>query len=121
MRRWFFIGLAPCLFFSGCADSLPRASEKKSELTWAENGYSVRFTAGPRLNSQRTLSYYTINRRESQESAAIVSSAHSTEITEDFKRFIRVIPSSGRESILIEEEIPNDCCACSNFILVTTG
>jgi hypothetical protein len=61
--------------------------------------------------------------RQQQERELVMESAHSdggfNSVTNgDPKEWIRIIPDSNGRALLIEEEIPNDCGPCSNYLWV---
>ena len=111
------------VLLSACATTVPESSSSPSSATWRAGKFNVMFQAGPR--QERSFSYYQIvhTSADGRERSLVMESAHSTEsfkcVTNgDPVNWIRVVEDSKGGGLLIEEEIPNDCGPCSNYLWV---
>jgi len=109
----------------GCAPPPSPSGPAPTSATWKIGDFHVHFQAGPRGQEGRAYSYYEIkySQKGGQERSLVMESAHTLEgfgcVTNgDPKNWIRMIEDPNRKALLIEEEIPNDCGPCSNFLLV---
>ena len=85
----------------------------------------MRFQAGPQGEDGRSYSYYEIEHaaRGQQERSLVMGSAHtlggfSTVTNGDPRNWVRIVQDPSGRALLIEEEIPNDCGPCSNYLWV---
>jgi len=117
--------ILPAFMLLGCANSnLPSATNIASS-EWRIGDFGVSFQAGPRGQEDRSYSYYRIshNAAGQQERELVMESAHSLggfgSVTNgNPKNWIRIVQDPGGRALLIEEEIPNDCGPCSNYLWV---
>ena len=115
--------LSTCLFI-GCA-STSRFTPATTSSSWETEHFTVRFFAGPgSLEEQKTASFYeVIPTRLGNSGRSILSSAHSTGgfgsvINPAPAHYIKLLPDSTSEALIIQETIPNDCCPCNNYIWI---
>lgn len=108
----------------GCA-SKPRLAAPTSPSSWGTERFTVRFLAGSRsLGGRKTASRYeVIPIRLGSSGRLMVSSAHSTDGFETVNHrapthYIKVLPDSKSEALVIQETIPNDCGPCTNYIWI---
>jgi len=123
MRIAAFILLAFSLI--GCANSNRPSSTNAASTDWKIGDFGVRFHAGPRGAEGRSYSYYQIsyNAAGQQEREHVMESAHTLGgfscVTNGApKNWIRIVQDPSGRALLIEEEIPNDCGPCSNYLWV---
>ena len=108
----------------GCADSF-RANQAHNISRWAEGGFAIEFHAGPRSANGKAFSYYVVSHAsDCHDSREIIESAWDSSTSfgpqpPKPKDHIRLIIEPKGDRLLIEEEIPNDCSACKNYILVS--
>jgi hypothetical protein len=121
---------AATVFPVGCRG--PRAAEEGSGKTvqWLAGSYAVEFRlgAGSPWAAGYQPSVYRICRRGlgGQQDAVEAVSAQSaqgfaTVVDGDPRSHIRLVVDPSGEVLVIEEDIPNDCGPCRNFLLVRTG
>jgi hypothetical protein len=127
MRFAAFTSLLIFLLY-GCATTIPRSGEPPTTAAWRKGDFHVRFQAGPRGEDGRSYSFYDITHKAAgqQERSMVMESAHTLggfgSVTNgDPKNWIRVVQDSNGRALLIEEEIPNDCGPCSNYLWVHLG
>jgi hypothetical protein len=115
--------LAPCVVV-GCVSTV-RLAAPTSSSSWATERFTVRFFAGPRsFEDQKTTSRYeVVPMRLGSQVRLIVSSAHSTGGFESVNNpaptnYIKILPDSTSEALMIQETIPNDCGPCTNYIWI---
>ena len=126
MRRR-FLCLGTALLVGCTAPDRPRpAADVATE--WQLAGFHVRFTAGPRRPEERTAAAYQITCTDAAAPGhpLVMASAHSLDrfasvTNADPREWIRLVAAPDRRSLLIEEEIPNDCGPCANHLLVRVG
>ena len=113
----FAIGLASCSTTGAPSSSSPTSAQ------WRTRNFKVTFQAGPR--ERRSFSYYHISHTSENglERERVMESAHSPagfqSVTNgDPKNWIRVFEDPNGKALIIEEEIPNDCAPCSNYMWV---
>jgi hypothetical protein len=109
----------------GCATSNRPSATNAASTEWKIGDFGVRFQAGPRDQEDRSYSYYKISytAEGQQERELVMESAHTVEgfssVTNgDPKNWIRIVKDPNGRALLIEEEIPNDCGPCSNYLWV---
>lgn len=117
--------LAGAIFLSGCASTIPRPGKSPATAEWRKGDFQVRFQAGPRGREEDSASFYEITHAAAGhgERCIVMESAHSLggfgSVTNgDPRNWIRVVQESNGRALLIEEEIPNDCGPCSNYLWV---
>jgi hypothetical protein len=113
---------------SGCAASNARSGESPTSAEWKSGDFRVRFQAGPRGQAGRSYSFYEITYATAGKEgrSKVMESAHTTGGFEcvtngDPRNWIRIIQDPNGRAILIEEEIPNDCGPCSNYLWIHAG
>ena len=123
MRIAAFILLAFSLI--GCANFNRPSPSNASSTDWKLGDFGVRFQVGPRGHEDRSYSYYQISHKAEgqQERELVMESAHTLggfgSITNGAsKNWIRIVQDPSGRALLIEEEIPNDCGPCSNYLWV---
>ena len=117
-------------FLPGCATSGDRSAEvpvigqNKGATEWQTSATRIKFEAGPHGSDEsgrtRSGSFYRIHHGASLlkiESALGIGPDETSEP----EKLIRILASDSGSTIVIEEEIPNDCSPCSNYILLTSG
>jgi len=109
----------------GCANSNRPSATNAASTEWKIGDFGVRFQAGPRGQEDRSYSYYRISQKAAgqQERELVMESAHTLggfgSVTNgDPKNWIRIVQDPSGRALLIEEEIPNDCGPCSNYLWV---
>ena len=109
----------------GCATPERPNTKSATSADWKKGNFRVHFQAGPRELSGHSYSYYEISYRvtDQQERDLVMESAHSIHgfkcVTNgDPKNWIRIVEDPSGKALLIEEEIPNDCGPCSNYLWV---
>jgi hypothetical protein len=109
----------------GCANSNRPSGSSAASSDWKIGDFGVRFQAGPRGHEDRSYSYYQINHKAEgqQERELVMESAHSLGGFESVtngapKNWIRIVQDPSGRALLIEEEIPNDCGPCSNYLWI---
>lgn len=109
----------------GCATTIPHRGEPPTTTTWTKGDFHVRFQAGPRGQADKSYSFYEITHAAAgqQERSIVMESAHSLggfgSVTNgDPQNWIRIIQDPNGRALLIEEEIPNDCGPCSNYLWI---
>lgn len=112
------------LAMSGCATP-SRQKEKNLQTHWATKKYEVSFTSGPEATGGRkTFSFYRIRSLSSPPGEEIiVPSAQTTNglqsaANSNPKNYIRLIEDPENAVLLIQEDIINDCCPCTNYALI---
>jgi len=120
------LGLAACTT-PGSPQKAP--APPNSVAQWKNGEFTVVFRAGPRtFGEERSFSSYEVSRKiepySGPLSIAIESAFNISHFLWDSKsrpeKFIQTRLSPSGETLLIAEEIPNDCAPCVNFILVRT-
>ena len=113
------------LFLMGCATTIPRHGKSPTSAEWRKGDFHVRFQAGPRGQEGRTYSFYEITYTAAgqEERSVVMESAHSLggfgSVTNgDPRNWIRIVQDPSGRALLIEEEIPNDCGPCSNYLWI---
>jgi len=113
------------LILVGCAPSVAHHRETATSTEWKKGDFRVRFQAGPRGEDGRSYSFYDIAHTAAgqQERSIVMESAHSlggfrSVTNDDPKNWIRIVQDPSGRALLIEEEIPNDCGPCSNYLWV---
>lgn len=111
--------------FTGCAIFDDASAGDSASARWKVGDFGVDFQAGPRGRAERSYSYYRIRYTAAEVPLRelVMESAHSLDGFEcvtngDPKKWIRIIPDPSGKALLIEEEIPNDCGPCSNYLWV---
>jgi len=109
----------------GCATSTRPQTTSTTSADWKKGNFQVHFQAGPRGENERSYSYYEISYRitDQQERYLVMESAHSIhgfkcEKNGDPQNWIRIVEDPSGKALLIEEEIPNECGPCSNYLWV---
>jgi len=109
----------------GCAHSNRPSESNTASTKWNTGDFGVGFQAGPRGEEGRSYSYYRISHKAAgqQERELVMESAHTLEgfgsVTNgDPKNWIRIVQDPNGLALLIEEQIPNDCGPCSNYLWV---
>ncbi|MCE9612562.1 MAG: hypothetical protein K8R23_20365 [Chthoniobacter sp.] len=96
---------------------------------WKKGPFDITFQAGPHYRSERSFSYYKIERQSghlSDPSSILVESAQDLGHFQFYPKLrpedsINAVSSRTGRTLLISEEIENDCCPCTNYILVTVA
>ena len=96
--------------------------------TWVTGGTTVTFRSGPWKESsgespRSASSYKVLHRIDGTTVSTAIESAHYARYFEHSPsvspaEFIRLFTSESGKTLLIQEEIPNDCAPCTNHILV---
>jgi hypothetical protein len=109
----------------GCANSIRPSATNAASTEWKIGDFGVRFQGGPRGQEDRSYSYYQISYTAAgqQERHLVMESAHTfggfgSVTNGDPKNWIRIVRDPSGRALLIEEEIPNDCGPCSNYLWV---
>ena len=109
----------------GCVHSHRSSAAGAASTDWKVGDFRVRFQAGPQGEDGRSYSYYQICHHAAgqQERERVMESAHTVEglgsVTNgNPKNWIRIVQDPGGRALLIEEQIPNDCGPCSNYLWV---
>jgi hypothetical protein len=108
----------------GCAASKRPGADAPVTAIWKLENFRVQFQAGPTSSEGRSFSFYEITKTSPEELPSLVmESAHSLarfgSVTNgDPKYWIRIIEDSNAKALLIEEQIPNDCGPCLNYLWV---
>jgi hypothetical protein len=109
----------------GCANSNRPSATNAASTDWKIGDFGVRFQVGPRGHDDRSYSYYQISHKAAghQERVLVMESAHTIggfgSVTNgDPKNWIQIAQDPSGRALLIEEEIPNDCGPCSNYLWV---
>lgn len=119
--------LASLIVFTlaGCAASPSRHGQPSITSEWQEGDFHVRFQAGPRGRDGRSFSFYEVTHKSEGKPGYSIAmeSAHTLRglrsVTDSNpKSWIRIVQAPGRRALLIEEEIPNDCGPCSNYLWI---
>ncbi len=115
------------VFLAGCAARRSSVPTHTTPTTaqWKIGEYSVVFRAGPR-ESEKSFSSYEVSRKFetlTYPSSIAVESAQSLKSFQYSPKstpseYIKLTSSSSGKTLLIAEEIPNDCAPCVNWILV---
>lgn len=110
---------------AGCTTPSSSSGTPPTSAAWSQGNFHIQFQAGPRGENGRSYSYYQIHHTApgGPEYALTTESAHTLDgfgcVTNgDPKNWIRIIPDPNGKAFIIEEEIPNDCGPCSNFLYV---
>jgi hypothetical protein len=137
MNAFIFVLSASLMLLCGCAvsptkaDGAPipqRDGQAPTTHEWRTGLFHVLFSAGPVEHlsdgNRRTFSTYQVRHQVEGEPAttAIAESAQDVEVflhspDNKFEEIIRVFSSASSRTLLIAEDVINDCCPCSNFIL----
>lgn len=109
----------------GCATSSRSPARDSASTDWKKGDFRIHFQAGPRGREDRSYSYYEIEYSIDGQlkDSLVMESAHSLvgfrSVTNgDPQNYVRIIEDPDRKALLIEEEIPNDCGPCSNYLWV---
>ncbi len=115
------------ILLSGCStqNSPAVASANPTTADWKIGEYSITFRAGP-SESQRSFSSYEVSRKFESltyPSVIAIESAQSLErlhnnLPATPADHIKLTASSSGKTLLIVEDVPNDCAPCVNWILV---
>jgi hypothetical protein len=123
MRIAIFIFLAFSLL--GCTYSKRRLATHAASTAWKIGDFEVRFQPGPQGEEGKSYSHYQISYRVAgqQERELVLESAHTLQGFEsvtngDPKNWIRIVQDPRGRALLIEEDIPNECGPCSNYLWV---
>jgi hypothetical protein len=121
---------AVALLLAGCRGLRVAKEEAGSAVAWMAGNYAVEFRLGtgtPVAEGYEPSVYRICHRgmggvREAVEAV----SAHSAQgfasvVDGDPRSHIRLVVDKAGEVLVIEEDIPNDCGPCRNFLLVRTG
>jgi hypothetical protein len=110
---------------TGCSTTVLRGDVSLATTEWKKGDFRLRFQVGPKGKEGRSYSFYEIGHTIAgqQEHSEVMESAHTTEGFEcvknsDPKDWIRIVEDLNGRALLIEEEIPNDCGPCSNYLWV---
>jgi hypothetical protein len=129
-RRSLLTIIALAIALGGCADRIqPARAAGNTAHSWQAGKFTVSFQAGPKpfgAGPQRSFSYYVVTRKLLAYSGPASLAIESAHAAESFQRnpkskpadFIRVFISASGNTLLIQEEIPNDCADCLNYIVV---
>jgi hypothetical protein len=108
----------------GCSTTIPRSGSPPTTAEWKKGDFRVRFQAAPGGKDGRSFSFYDITHTAAQfERSLVMESAHTLEgfnsrMHGDPKNWIRIIEDSNGRALLIEENIPNDCGPCMNYVFI---
>ena len=123
--RFFSFTLLLVVFHVGCASSHRGNAQSPLTANWKTKNLHVHFQAGPQGPEGGSYSFYEITHTtaDDQQRSLVMESAHTTGgfscVTNGVpKKWIRVIEDPSGKALLIEEEIPNDCGPCSNYLWV---
>lgn len=108
---------------AGCGTSNPPVVDAPVMAKWDMASFRVQFRAGEKGVNGKTNSSYEITHLTPKDSL-VLESAHTIDgfksVTNSHpKNWIRLIEDSEGNALLIEEEIPNDCGPCSNYLFVS--
>jgi len=117
------------LALSGCTTPGSTSAIKTPGYSWQAGKFAIVFQAGTQTSGvepKRSYSYYKVQRDippYSVPTFLAIESAHSVEHFEWNPKqqpsdFIKSYLSDSGDTMLITEEIPNDCSPCTNYILV---
>lgn len=118
--------ISSCLIVGCTAPSstpAPVVNSTSSTADWKNGEYTVSFRAGPG-SYEKSFSSYDISRKFEKDdypkSIAVESALLLTSFLGNSKPgdLIKLFTSSTGKTLLIEEDIPNDCAPCRNWILV---
>ena len=120
------IAAAGILLLSGCATQVPPSDSGTDAAAWKTRAFHVSFEARSRAAGQTSVYHVSYTGPGGDRREASMDSAHSAEgfstVTNGRPaNWIRVIEASDGDAILIEEDVPNDCAPCSNYLLVRPG
>lgn len=135
MRFPTFTILAFATLLVGCASPLPRpnALPKNSRAHWKKGEFTIVFQAGPVSHGDekvggrmRSYSSYEISRQFPDFSNPTSVAVESAQGIGHFQwnpksrpaDYVKVFTSTSGLTLLIAEDIPNDCSPCTNYILV---
>jgi len=120
------IGILACLV-SGCASpkAAPVVDSTATTAAWKSGEYTVSFRAGPG-SYEKSYSHYEISRKFESDSYVSTVVAESPLMINSFRSGyyrkpednIQLFTSSSGKTLLIVEDVPNDCCPCRNWIIV---
>lgn len=109
----------------GCANSNHPSATDAATSDWKMGDFGVRFLGGSRGEEGGSYSYYRISHKAAgqQERELVMESAHTpggfgSVANGDPRKWIRIVQDPSGRALLIEEEIPNDCGPCSNYLWV---
>ena len=115
-----FISLTSCAKLSREENRYP------SPIHWETKNFRVHFQLGPRGNDGRSFSFYQIIAKspDGLGDSLVMESAHTIRgfkcvTNNDPKDWIRIIEDPSGKALVIEEEIPNDCAPCTNYLWIT--
>jgi hypothetical protein len=115
------------LFLNSCSTRHQANQPNPITAHWDTKNFSVHFQAGPRDIEGRSYSFYQIIRKSPNHSGdrLVMESAHSTRGFESNdlnhpEDWARVIADPNGEALIIEEDIPNDCAPCKNYLWVNS-
>jgi hypothetical protein len=108
--------------------ALKIASEPVAE--WKAGEYKVVFRLGPILNHdngerERSVSHYQVTRKLTEHDYPVTAGVESAMsnwafgINKELGEYLKVFTSPSGKTLLIAEQVPNDCAPCMNWILVT--
>ena len=125
-----FAVLALATSLIGCTtpQQQPNCPPKNGHAHWRKGEFTITFHAGPRTfgdeklgGRKRSYSSYTISRQFpnlSGPTSIVVESAQDIEFLNDPAKDAQFFTSASGLTLLIAEDIPNECAPCTNYILV---
>lgn len=125
--RHLLLYFIPFIFFPSCV-TIPTNSGKNTSASWKVAQFSVSFQAGPHANREenhRSFSYYSIEIKAAKDTYPFSLVFESALFSDSFTSpkdlpsdFITLFASESGHSLLIQENVPNDCAPCTNYLLV---
>ncbi len=112
-------------FVTACSTTTQDPQKSPPSLEWKKGDFQVRFQAGPRGELASSFSFYEVTYAPAGEEKEII--VRGSALTNDSlgcvsnghpNDFIRIIEDPSGKAILIEEEIPNDAGAITNYLWI---
>lgn len=110
---------------SSCAKLSSAETRYPDPIHWETKNFHVHFQAGPRGTDGKSFSFYEITHKspDGYGDSTVMESAHTVNgfksVTNGIsKNWIRIIEDPNGKALLIEEDIPNDCAPCVNYLWV---
>jgi hypothetical protein len=121
----FSIASSLLFFITACSTTTQDPQKSPPSMEWNKGNFHVRFQAGPRGELASSFSFYEVTYAPADEEKEII--VRGSALTNDSlgcvsnghpNDFIRIIEDPSGKAILIEEEIPNDCGAITNYLWI---
>jgi hypothetical protein len=110
---------------TSCAKLSREETRYPAPIHWDTKNFRVHFRAGPRGSDGKSFSFYEITHKspDGYGDGTVMESAHSLHgfqgVTNGIPtNWIRIIEDPNGKALLIEEDIPNDCGPCMNYLWV---